>query len=130
MKDLDRARHAFAQAANVPPEKRKEYRSRAHGLGPNILRHGLAAAVTFLEREGQDSAAGLLLEHVASARIAGLDMGNDAHALPPRVRALSTDAYVLATREALRLCLWLRRAVQAWPDDAPANPADASGPRP
>jgi CRISPR-associated protein Cmr5 len=121
MRDLDRARHAFKEASAVAPAYRKEYRSRAHGLGPAILRHGLAAAITFLEREGKESAAHILLGHIAGARLSGL---NDASAatLPDKVRALGADAYVLATRETLRLCLWLRRAVQAW-SDAPQTGA-------
>ncbi len=122
MKDLERARRAFGCADEAWRDEaaRAEYRSRVHALGPNVLREGLAAAVTFLEREqNKKPAARLLLRHLSQAELPGLD-GKNAENFAGAVRALEVDDYILATREALRVCLWLRRAVQAWPDDAPA----------
>lgn len=121
MKDLERARHAFACTGQVAAAVRKPYRSRAHALGPNILRSGLAAAVTFLEREAgekrpEERAARDLLTHIASAPLPGLE-GATTTNVADKLRNLEVDDYILATREALALCLWLRRAVQAWPDE-------------
>lgn len=130
MKDLERARHAFDCAERVATDVRKAYRPRAHALGPNILRSGLAAAVTFLEREAGEKSPGqpaaqALVGHLALAKLPGLE-GATASDFPGRLRALDVDDYILATREALALCLWLRRAVQAWPDE-PGGGRDAGG---
>lgn len=127
MKDLERARRTFACADEVATEVRKPYRSRAHALGPNILRSGLAAAVTFVEREAgtntaEQRAAQDLLSHLAKAKLPGLE-GSSVHDFADKLRKLDADHYILATREALALCLWLRRAVQAWPDEQTAAPA-------
>jgi CRISPR-associated protein Cmr5 len=125
MKDLERARHAFACAEGVRAEERKtrdEYKSRAQALGPNIVRSGLAAAVTFLDRERKDrSAAALLLTHLSQAKLPGLEGSTAVDGFAKGVRNLEVDHYILATREALALCLWLRRAVQAWPDEPPSS---------
>src|SRR5215472_5371843 len=92
------ALHAYRVVDGVPPEKVDEYRTAVNDLGANVLRGGLAAAVAALQRRG----AGLVLDHLASAGISGLEdaTGKD---LPARVRGLDLDEYVIASREVLQL---------------------------
>ncbi|HZU15022.1 MAG TPA: type III-B CRISPR module-associated protein Cmr5 [Candidatus Dormibacteraeota bacterium] len=105
------ALHAYESVASVGKDQRKEYGIAVNDLGANVLRSGLAAAMAALERK-RDRGGKLLLEHLATAGISGLEhaTGQD---LPDRVRRLDLDAYLLATREVLQLATWFRRAVQA-----------------
>lgn len=104
------ALHAYACVQKVPKEQRGEYKPLANGLGSHVMRNGLAAALAFLER--REGAASLLLEHLARAELPGL-AGRAGKELPQAARGLELEDYMLATREALRFSLWLRRAVQA-----------------
>ncbi len=96
-----------------------EYKPRVNGLGAAVLRDGLAAALSFLERERDSNAAARrLLEDLAfclsRARLPSLAKpGLSAGSLPGDVRELDLGEYMLATRETLRLLVWFRRAVQA-----------------
>ena len=113
-----RALHAYECVEAVPPKQRADYKARVHGLGGAVLRDGLAAALTFLERECQDNEAvelllGDLAGYLSAAELPELETAREGRRLPAAVRGLSLEAYMLATREVLRLLVWFRRAVQA-----------------
>jgi CRISPR-associated protein Cmr5 len=108
------ALHAYQVVDRVSEDRLRDYRIVVNDLGANVLRGGLAAAIAALERE--DRRGGLVLEHLASAGISGLE-GATRDDLPDRVRRLDVDGYVIASREVLQFAAWLRRAVQAIPGD-------------
>ncbi|QDE72039.1 type III-B CRISPR module-associated protein Cmr5 [Myxococcus xanthus] len=120
-REQQRALDAYARVRKVEgPALRADYKPRVNGLGAAVLRDGLAAALAFLEREvGSNTAAERLLEDLTwcleRARLPGLSARDlkEKKNLPGAVRALELDAYMLATRESLRLLVWFRRAVQA-----------------
>lgn len=109
-RDQRRALHAYEAVALVPDRGRKDYRTAIDGLGANILRSGLAAAIAAVERLGDRRH--LVLVHLATAGVPGLE-GATGGDLPGRIRRLDVDAYLLATREMLAVASWLKRAVQA-----------------
>ena len=88
----------------------KNYRIAVNDFGANILRNGLCAAIATVQR--LDRRGELLLQHLASANIPGLE-GVDSRSLPGRIRELDADSYMIATRELLQVATWLKRAVQA-----------------
>lgn len=112
-RDQQRAQHAYQCVGKVEENNRKDYKVQVNSFGANVLRSGLAAAVGFLERDK----ASLFLEHLAGANIPNLEGAGDK--FPERVRELPLAEYMLATREALKMALWFRRAVQAqaWGED-------------
>jgi CRISPR-associated protein Cmr5 len=117
-REQQRALHAWRHVEAVPSEHRDDYKSRVHGLGSAVLRDGLAAALTFVEREARDNkAAARLLEdlavYLATTGLPELEQAHKRNELPRVVRGLSLEAYMLATREVLKLLVWFRRAVQA-----------------
>lgn len=115
LRDQRRALYAYDVVNHVPEEKRKDYEIAVNDLPAHILRGGLCAALAELERE-KDGRGGLMLDHIARARIPGLG-GATRDDVADRVRRLDVDAYMLATRETLRLAAWLKRAVQATFED-------------
>lgn len=104
-----RALEAY-KAVSTPGLSMADYKTAVCDFGASVLRSGLAAAVATLERKGSRGIP--LLEHLAAARIPGL-VGVSAASLPGRVRALSLDEYILATREVLQVVTWLKRAAEA-----------------
>ncbi|QDE93713.1 type III-B CRISPR module-associated protein Cmr5 [Myxococcus xanthus] len=119
-REQQRALDAYARVRKVEGQAlREDYKPRVNGLGAAVLRDGLAAALAFLEREvGRNTAAQHLLGDLKwcleRARLPGLSAHDlEKNGLPGAVRALDLDAYMLATRESLRLLVWFRRAVQA-----------------
>ncbi|MGZ3459095.1 MAG: type III-B CRISPR module-associated protein Cmr5 [Archangium sp.] len=113
-----RALHAYRCVEAVQKELRDDYKARVNGLGSAVLRDGLAAALSFLERECENNpAAAMLLGHLArylaGEGLPGLEAVQDGRRLPAAVRELPLDAYMLATREGLRALVWFQRAVQA-----------------
>lgn len=113
-RDQQRALHAYARAEAAQAKGkayRGDYKVQVFGLGPHVMRSGLAGALAFIERDPRPAASDFLKD-LAEAGIPGL--GATAGTLPARVRqASSVDNYMLATREVLKLALWFRRAVQA-----------------
>lgn len=110
LRDQQRACLAYTKVAQIDDSLRDEYRICIRSFAANLRRMGLAAASSQLERDGR--AGERLLEHLAAADIVGL--GTDPKLLPERARGLDdVTAYMLATRELLRLAGWLIRAVQA-----------------
>ncbi|ATB51337.1 type III-B CRISPR module-associated protein Cmr5 [Corallococcus macrosporus] len=118
-----RALEVYARVREVRdrhPRLCAEYKPRVNGLGAAVLRDGLAAALSFLERE-RTPATDRLLEDLAVCLAQVLSKpGLRGEELPEAVRNLKLEAYMLATREALRLLVWFRRAVQS------TFPAEAS----
>jgi len=114
LRDQQRARFAYERVAAVEQAKRKDYENAVLGLGADILRVGLLAAlaaVQRLEKRGER-----LLDDLAAAKIPGLE-AKDRAQLVERARKLDVDGYMIATRETLALVSWLRRACQATFED-------------
>jgi CRISPR-associated protein Cmr5 len=114
LRDQERARFAYERVAAVPQAERDDYENAVLGLGADILRVGLLAAlaaVQRLEKRGER-----LLDDLAAAKIPGLG-AKDGAQLVERARELDVDGYMIATRETLALVSWLRRACQATFED-------------
>lgn len=115
-RDQLRAQHAYqCVRAAASAGQLKDYKILVDTLGANILRSGLAVAIATVEREvGRDRpAAKQMLDDLGAANIHGLQ-GSDHHSLGETVRSsLDLPAYLLATREALKVVTWFKRAVQA-----------------
>ncbi|MCK6546820.1 type III-B CRISPR module-associated protein Cmr5 [Myxococcota bacterium] len=116
-RDQKRALHAyqtFEDLRSKNPEAVDAFRILVNDLGAHIHRSGLAMTIAFLERaqNQKERAATALLGALASAKIPGLDEA-DAKTIGDRVRKLDLDTYMLATRETIRLTIWLKRAIQA-----------------
>jgi CRISPR-associated protein Cmr5 len=110
LRDQRRALDAYGVVARVPEAQRKHYQIAVNDFGANILRSGLCAAIASVQRLG--SRGELLLDHIAAAGLPGLERAA-ANDVARRVRELDADAYMIATREALKVAVWLKRAVQA-----------------
>ncbi|MDC0741485.1 type III-B CRISPR module-associated protein Cmr5 [Polyangium mundeleinium] len=113
-RDQERALHAYARVkAAVEAGLKDEYKVLVHGLAPTVQRNGLAAAISFIEREKpRTKAAGRFLDDLAAASLPHLD-GRKGDTLPGDIRGLQVPEYMLVTREVLKLAIWFRRAVQA-----------------
>lgn len=88
-----------------------EYKILVYGLGPQVMRSGLSATLSFIERRKGETAARHLLEVLAKSNLPGLS-GVEAGKLAHTIRHLAVEEYMLVTREVLALSIWLRRAVQ------------------
>lgn len=110
LRDQQRAIHAYEAVAKVPKALQDDYKIAVNDLGANILRSGLCAAIAAVQRLGERGT--LLFDHLASAGVPGLE-GVTADHFAKRVRELDADAYMIATRELLKVAVWLKRAVQA-----------------
>lgn len=112
-----RARHAYSSVGGVEQSLRDDYKILVDSFGPNIVRSGLAAAISMLERERKREKRGptidTLFAHIVDGGIAGLPRTVSPSDLPDRIRALDRGDYMLATRDILALVVWLKRAVQA-----------------
>lgn len=106
--------------AVVDPGHRKDYRIAVHAFGANLLRSGLAGAMSDLERRGVGGQT--MLSHLVEFSIPplrqiaqpdGRPEPVTGTTLPAAVRALPLADYILATREMLKVVSWLKRAVQA-----------------
>jgi CRISPR-associated protein Cmr5 len=115
-RDQERALHAYERVGDVGEELQKDYGVLVKGLASAVQRNGLSAAVAFIEREKKRPAAKAFLDDLAGglsgAGIAELK-GKDGGSLPGAIRKLPLPAYMLATREVLKLAIWFRRAAQA-----------------
>jgi CRISPR/Cas system CMR-associated protein Cmr5 small subunit len=116
-RDQERARHAYRCVEGVADsgaDSERDYLIAVADLGAHILRSGLAAALASLQRE-RDGRGGRVLQHLARAGLPGVQWegGDDTDDFVAAVIRLDVDGYMLATREALRVAAWLRRAAQA-----------------
>lgn len=103
----------------------KAWKTAAMSFGSEVQRCGLLQAVAFLHR-GQDKNVAMRLtecirDHLIMVRI--LASREPREPLLTILRSVSTDEYMMATREVLALSVWLRRATQA--QDAVEAPRDA-----
>ena len=114
LRDQERARFAYERVAAVEQAKRKDYENAVLGLGADILRVGLLAALAAVQRLGDRGKP--LLDDLAKANIPGLE-AKDGAQLVERARKLDVDGYMIATRETLAVVSWLRRACQATFED-------------
>lgn len=110
IRSQQRALHAYDSVAKVPKGQQKDYQIAVNDLGANILKSGLCAAMSSVQRLGSRGA--LLLGHLAAAGVPGLEKAT-ARDIAVRVRELDTGAYMIATREMLQVAFWLKRAAQA-----------------
>lgn len=115
LRDQRRALHAYEAVGSVQEAEQKDYKIAVNDLGANILRSGLCAAVSSVQRIGKRGE--VLLGHLASAGVPGLEDAT-AQNLAQRVRALDGDSYMIATREMLQVATWLKRAAQATFEEA------------
>lgn len=115
-RDQERAKHAYTCVAEVKESEQKDYKILVNGLGPNILRSGLAATLAFIERDKSGKAVKLLLEHLAGAKIPGLvtKEGKELQGqeIFGHIRGTSMEEYMLITREVLKTTVWFKRAIQ------------------
>ena len=112
-RDQQRALAAYETLdAVVAADNLKNFASLVNGLGGQIIRTGLAASLAFAARYRDDAAATALFDHLRKAKIPGVE-GKNRLELITSVSKLDVRAYMHATRELLRVILWLKRAIQA-----------------
>ena len=125
-RDQQRALYAYECVETVVREHSNQfddYKRAVHSMGAEIIRSGLCAAVSDMQRRGSGEAArgggsnqtgtSLLQSHIAAAEVLPFGERPSANTFPSAVRALDTANYMLVTREMLSLIGWFRRAVQA-----------------
>ena len=115
-RDQDRALHAYKSVEAVKTDMQKDYKIAVLAFGTNILRSGLSAALSDLERKldkDKPSAALVLMGHLQDAKIPHIPATTTPRNVPAEVRKMSVAEYMLATRETLQVVVWLKRAVQA-----------------
>lgn len=119
LRDQECARRAYEFVDKVQKDDQKDYKIAVNDLGAAILRSGLAAAMASLERlkKRGELIRGHLATLLGAARLPGLE-GATGATLPSMVRKLPVDGYMLATREALQIATWLKRAAQATFEDS------------
>lgn len=112
IRDQERARQAYQHVAGVT-QHQQDYKIAVNSFAGFVLREGLAAAVSWVERTGDERGTQLLLGHLARIGIRGLGQVGNAQEFGTRVRNASARDYMLATRDLLKTLIWYRRAVQA-----------------
>lgn len=111
-RDQERAKYAYDCVRSIPSGSvRDDYKILVYGLGANIMRSGLAAAMAFMERDKSKDAVRHLMRQLLQAGLPVIQPGGAD--LPDQIRSLELDDYMLVTREMLKMLLWLKRAVQA-----------------
>jgi hypothetical protein len=113
-KDRERALTAYRWANEAKAAGRiTEYETAVQGFAAALLRSGFAVAASTLERSRDRDGFRLLLDHLASWPLPGIDNGSGQD-WPQRVRAMAGIApYMQATRELVALLGWLCRACRA-----------------
>jgi len=111
-RDQQRAKIAYQNVLGIAAGTealQDDYRTLVRGLGANIMRSGLSATISYIERYRNSAASEALLGHLSAANIPHLAPNLD---VGQTVRGLGLDDYMLVTREVLMFTVWLRRAVQ------------------
>ena len=111
-RDQARAAHAYGVVGSLRKDDIKNFKIVINSFGATVLKGGLCAAIAWAQRYHDREASERLLMALGDAAIAGVGRVQ-AGDLPERVRELPCDSYMLATRDALAVIVWLRRAVQA-----------------
>lgn len=113
MRDQLRAARAYAAVeAEHGRDDFAEYERIVQGLGVVVLRCGLVGAIAWLHRK--KGAGERVLDDLAAAEIPGLRVRSRDELLP-HACGLGVAEYMVATREALAVVAWLKRAAQAMP---------------
>lgn len=114
-RDQQRAIFAYERVKQVPLDQRDAYRNHLRNLGPLVMRCGLVMALAVLQRDKKDEDVKRLFEHLAQAGIPGLEAESDraADQLGERARQLDLEGTMIATRELLKVAVWLKRAAEA-----------------
>lgn len=114
-RDQERAIFAYQRVKDVEGQLRDAYKGRVRGLGPLVMRSGLVTALSVLQRDKKEGDVKALFGHLARARIPGLEAEEDraAEQLCDQARELDLEGTMLATRELLKVTLWLKRAAEA-----------------
>jgi len=114
-RDQHRACHAYKRVGQLKSENDiKDYKVLVNGLGPNVIRSGLVAAIAFLQRDKSSATKNQFAADLADAY--PLEFGipkTGLDELARHIRHLDPDQYMLVTRETLKLALWFKRALQA-----------------
>lgn len=122
-REQQRARIAYEKVGEIAEGTdsglKEGYRTLVKGIGANIQRNGLAAAVDYVKRYHHSNAADKFLDHLAQSGIPSLP--NQGDQLPAATRNLSLADYMVVTRECLRTIVWYKRAVEAL---IPSNQGD------
>lgn len=115
-RDQERAIHAYERVEEVPfdPSARDAYRSLVRSLGPLVMRSGIVVALAYLQRREKEPHYKLVLQHLAQGKIPGLaaEAEEPANELCRQARGLDVASLMLATREALKVIEWLKRAAE------------------
>ena len=112
-RDQQRALHAFKSVQDVVSRNDVDfdkYERAVQEFGHSLLTAGLCAALAAVQRLGKDGRT--LLEHLASAGIHGFEECT-ADKYEEQSANLESPDYMIASREALSVASWLKRAVQA-----------------
>lgn len=113
-RDQQRALAAYETLEQVVAQKNLDnFASLVNGLGAQIIRTGLSPALAFAARYRDRAASDALFEHLSRVQIPGLKQSNPI-TLITEVSKLDVRSYMLATRETLKVILWLKRAIQAY----------------
>lgn len=113
IRDQERARQAYTDVEAVPTDHRRGYKIAVNSFGTYVLREGLAAALAWIERDKNEKAKILLIEHLARTNIRGIGPVKDWQLFCKTARSVPAADYMLATRDLLKTMIWYRRAVQA-----------------
>lgn len=108
-----RAAYAYDRLDAVKRDDRlKDYKILVNSMGPNVVRSGLVAAVAFLQRTSSRERERFGRD-LAQAFPHTLEMGDSLDTMARRVRKMSVQDYMIATRECLHIVQWFKRAAQA-----------------
>ena len=131
-RDQARGLHAYTCVGRVvdwEPRERSGYRTLARGLGALIMGNGLIGALAFVKRFHRKDTAAAFLCDLAQADIPGLRADDEKQVDLVALCQLSMAEYMLATREALQVALWLNRAATALlPTESDGDDADGDRP--
>lgn len=111
-RDQARAAHAYGVVGSLRKDDIKNFKIVVNSFGATVLKGGLCAAVAWAQRYPDKRAAERLLAALGEAGIAGLGQVKGGE-IPQKIRELAPESYMLATRDAVAVIVWLRRAVQA-----------------
>ena len=117
-RDQQRAAWAYESVYGLATEVSFDnYRTLVNGLGANLIRSGLVATISFVQRYHDKEARDALFEHLGNegglAHLECIRKRPTEEPLPTTIRGLKLEDYMLATREMMRLAQWLKRACQA-----------------
>lgn len=114
-RDQQRARHAYERVAAITGKAGSSieaYKIAVESFGARVIQGGLRAAVAWLQRGGVEAGPDFL-EDLATANLRGIGARQRADEFVAAVEAATTADYMLATRDAIAVVAWFRRAVQA-----------------